>query len=536
IYFTLIYLQVHSSLITSAMELLVQLVFGQILRISCYVAGITFLAVFANIVNQQFFYRRNEPPVVFHWFPFLGSTVRYGMDPYKFFFASRENYGDIFTFILLGKKVTVYLGIEGNEFILNGKLKDMNAEEVYGKLTTPVFGSDVVYDCPNSKLMEQKKFVKFGLSQEALESYVPLIEQEVEQYIKTSGKFKGSSGTVDLAAVMAEITIFTAGRTLQGDEVRAKLTSEFADLYHDLDLGFTPINFMLPWAPLPNNRKRDTAHARMREIYFEIIKARRQQILDGEGEPQTKDMIGNLMNCVYRDGTPIPDKEIAHMMITLLMAGQHSSSAISCWIMLRLASQPEMAEKLYQERLEALDCDENSLRPLQYGDMENMPLLANTIKETLRIHSSIHTIMRKVMNPLPIPGTNYVIPATHNVLSSPGVTARDERYFKNAMVWDPHRWESRVEAEDDETDTVDYGYGAVSKGTKSPYLPFGAGRHRCIGEKFAYLNLEVIVATLVREFRFSNPGGRVGVPETDYSSLFSRPTQPSTVRWQRRHE
>jgi sterol 14-demethylase len=57
----------------------------------------------------------------------------------------------------LGKKTTVYLGTDGNEFILNGKLKDVNAEEVYGKLTTPVFGSDVVYDCPNSKLIEQKK-------------------------------------------------------------------------------------------------------------------------------------------------------------------------------------------------------------------------------------------------------------------------------------------------------------------------------------------------------------------------------------------
>lgn len=51
----------------------------------------------------------------------------------------------------------MYLGIDGNEFILNGKLKDVNAEEVYGSLTTPVFGSDVVYDCPNAKLMEQKK-------------------------------------------------------------------------------------------------------------------------------------------------------------------------------------------------------------------------------------------------------------------------------------------------------------------------------------------------------------------------------------------
>lgn len=51
----------------------------------------------------------------------------------------------------------MYLGTEGNDFILNGKLKDVCAEDIYTVLTTPVFGKDVVYDCPNAKLMEQKK-------------------------------------------------------------------------------------------------------------------------------------------------------------------------------------------------------------------------------------------------------------------------------------------------------------------------------------------------------------------------------------------
>ncbi|KAJ5619874.1 hypothetical protein N7510_003858 [Penicillium lagena] len=537
------------------MDPLAQLATGQILWIACYAAALVCISVFLNVLNQIFFYRANEPPVVWHWIPFLGSTVGYGMDPYRFFFACREKYGDIFTFILLGRKVTVYLGIEGNEFILNGKLKDVNAEEVYGKLTTPVFGSDVVYDCPNSKLMEQKKvyyslslphpihlqektptdakkFVKFGLGQAALESYVPLIEEEVEQYIKTSGRFKGSSGTIDLSTAMAELTIFTAGRTLQGDEVRAKLTSSFADLYHDLDRGFSPINFMLPWAPLPHNRKRDAAHAKMRAIYLDIIQSRRENPSKQSPTP-SNDMISNLMHCVYRSGTPIPDKEIAHMMITLLMAGQHSSSAISCWIMLRLASEPALAEELYLEQKQQLGA---TLPPLEYKDLDKLPLHKNVVKETLRIHSSIHTLMRKVKNPLPVPGTEFVVPVTHTLLSSPGFTARDERFFPSPMKWDPHRWE-KEEGEQNEgvnEDTVDNGYGAVSKGTRSPYLPFGAGRHRCIGEKFAYLNLEVIVATLVRHFRFYNVDGRVGVPETDYSSLFSRPMQPATVRWELR--
>lgn len=115
------------------------------------------LSVVLNVLSQLLLKNANEPPMVFHWFPIIGSTVYYGMDPYGFFFDCKAKYGDCFTFILLGKKTTVYLGRNGNEFILNGKHKDVNAEEIYTVLTTPVFGKDVVYDCPNSKLMEQKK-------------------------------------------------------------------------------------------------------------------------------------------------------------------------------------------------------------------------------------------------------------------------------------------------------------------------------------------------------------------------------------------
>jgi hypothetical protein len=71
--------------------------------------------------------------------------------------ANKTQYGNVFTFVLLGRKMTVCLDTKGNNFILNGKIKDVNAEEIYSPLTTPVFGKDVVYDCPNSKLMEQKK-------------------------------------------------------------------------------------------------------------------------------------------------------------------------------------------------------------------------------------------------------------------------------------------------------------------------------------------------------------------------------------------
>ncbi|ELR09648.1 hypothetical protein GMDG_04139 [Pseudogymnoascus destructans 20631-21] len=356
-------------------------------------ASFIVLAVVLNVLSQLLPQNPNEPPLVFHWFPILGNTISYGMDPYPFFFKCREKYGDIFTFILLGKKTTVYLGTAGNEFILNGKLKDVNAEEIYTKLTTPVFGTGVVYDCPNSKLMEQKKFVKVSLTTETFRSYVPLIVQEVTNFIKTSPMFKGPSGKTDVPAAMSEITIYTASRTLQGKEVRSRFNAEFANLFHDLDMGFTPINFMLHWAPLPQNRARDRAQRILSETYMEIIQERRAGNVPDENE---HDLIRHLMASVYKDGTPLPDKEISHMMIAMLMAGQHSSSSTSSWMMLNLAARPDIIEGLYQEQIRLLGAD---LPPLTYENLGKLTLNNAVLKETLRLHTPIHSILRKVKSP-----------------------------------------------------------------------------------------------------------------------------------------
>ena len=50
----------------------------------------TVLAIVLNVLRQLLFKNPKEPPVVFHWVPFIGSTITYGIDPYKFFFSCRE--------------------------------------------------------------------------------------------------------------------------------------------------------------------------------------------------------------------------------------------------------------------------------------------------------------------------------------------------------------------------------------------------------------------------------------------------------------
>ena len=104
---------------------------------------------------------------------------------------------------------------------------------------------------------------------------------------------------------MAQITIFTASRTVQGKEVRKKLDTTFAALYHALDDGFQPINFMLPWFPLPQNRRRDIAQGKMTQIYADIIKARRLDPEEKKKRKDNEDMLWNLMDSSYKDGTPV---------------------------------------------------------------------------------------------------------------------------------------------------------------------------------------------------------------------------------------
>lgn len=132
--------------------------------------------------------------------------------------------------------------------------------------------------------MEQKRFIKAGLTTDHFKSYVGMIDKEVGDYFHTSPFFKGyRSGdthqwhSFHAFKALSEITIFTASRTLQGSEVREGLDASFADLYHDLDGGFTPINLLFPNLPLPSYWRRDRAHKKMSDFYVSIIQKRKEQ-------------------------------------------------------------------------------------------------------------------------------------------------------------------------------------------------------------------------------------------------------------------
>jgi sterol 14-demethylase len=244
------------------------------------------------------------------------------------------------------------------------------------------------------------------------------------------------------------------------------------------------------------------------------------------------DLLQALMDSNYKDGSPVPDKHIAGMLIAVLFGGQHTSATTTSWTLLELAARPDLIRALREEQIEKL----GSLKTdLTFDNLKELTLLENCVRETLRLHPPIYQMMRKVTaDKITFEKTGHEIPKGNFICAVPGVTQLDTTYFNEPLKYDPMRWINltdpvhAMEVGDDAN--ADYGFGAVGISSNNPFLPFGAGRHRCIGEQFGYLQIKAIIATIIRQFDIELEGGR-GVPKSDYTSMVVVPEKPSNIKY-----
>ncbi|XP_017340690.1 lanosterol 14-alpha demethylase isoform X2 [Ictalurus punctatus] len=440
------------------------------------------------------------PPYIPSSLPFLGHAIAFGKSPIDFLENAYKKYGPVFSFTMVGKTFTYLVGSEASALMFNSKNEDLNAEDVYSQLTTPVFGKGVAYDVPNHVFLEQKKMLKTGLNVARFKQHVQLIEEETRQYFLRWG----DSGEKNLFEALSELIILTASRCLHGVEIRSVLTESVAQLYTDLDGGFTHAAWILPpWIPLPSFRQRDRAHKAIKQIFYEVIEKRRKSA------EKEEDILQTLIDATYKDGRALNDDEISGMLIGLLLAGQHTSSTTSAWLGFFLAQDSALQKSCYNEQKQV--CGEN-LPAITYEQLKDLNLLDRCLKETLRLRPPIMTMMRMARTPQV---GDYTIPAGHQVCVSPTVNHRLQDTWNHRMDFDPDRYlgDNPAAAE------------------KFAYIPFGAGRHRCIGENFAYVQIKTIWSTLLRLFEFELVDGYF--PTVNYTTMIHTPNNP-IIRYRRR--
>ncbi|KAG8443164.1 hypothetical protein GDO86_011826 [Hymenochirus boettgeri] len=475
---------------------------------SCVLLSCTFLLGLAYVTKLAFKHFQAEdhgsvkyPPFISSPIPFLGHAIAFGKSPIEFLEKSYEKYGPVFSFTMVGKTFTYLVGSDAAALLFNSKNEDLNAEDVYSRLTTPVFGKGVAYDVPNPIFLEQKKMLKTGLNISQFKTHVPMIEEETEEYFKRWG----DSGVKNFFEALSELIILTASRCLHGKEIRSLLNERVAQLYADLDGGFTHAAWLLPgWLPLPSFRCRDRAHKEIKNIFYQVIQKRRNS------NERDNDMLQTLLDVSYKDGTPLSDDEIAGMLIGLLLAGQHTSSTTSAWMGFFLARNKTLQDQCYTEQTTVCGAD---LPPLNYEQLKDMQVLDRCIKETLRLRPPIMTMMRMARTPQLVAG--YNIPPGHQVCVSPTVNHRLRDTWDQNTEFNPDR----------------YLHDNPAAGEKFAYVPFGAGRHRCIGENFAYVQIKTIWSTLLRMYEFELVDGYF--PTINYTTMIHTPNNP-VIRYKRR--
>lgn len=411
-------------------------------------------------------------------------------DPIGLMQRVRDECGDVGEFQMADRPVVLLSGAEANEFFFRAPEEDLDQAEAY-PFMTPIFGEGVVFDAPPERRREMLH--NQALRDKFMRGHAATIAVEVDDLAAQWG----TSGEIDLLDWFAELTIYTSSACLIGKKFRDQLDSRFATLYHDLERGTDAIAYVDPYAPIDSFRRRDEARIGLVQLVEQVMATRP---IEGES-----DLLDVLMSLKEEDGTPRFSADmVTGMFISMMFAGHHTTSGTAAWTLIELLRHPDELAAVVTE-LDTLFADGNDV---SYQALREMPRLEAAIKEALRLHPPLILVLRVAKRELEVNGFRIaegkMVGATLAVSNRIPESFPDPDAFVPARYLDPRN-------EDD--------------ANPWNWIPFGAGRHRCVGAAFAMMQLKAIFSVLLRgwEFELAQP------PESyrnDHSKMVVQLAQP----------
>jgi sterol 14-demethylase len=432
-----------------------------------------------------------------------GHLTEFRTDPIALMQRVRDECGDVGSFELADKQVILLTGAEANEFFFRAADEDLDQAQAY-PFMTPIFGKGVVFDASPERRKEMLH--NSALRGDHMKSHAATIEREVRRAIEGWG----DTGEIELLDFFSELTIYTSTACLIGRKFREQLDSRFANYYHLLERGTDPLCYVDPYLPIESFRIRDEARENLVGLVDEIMK---QRIANPPQERSDRDMLDVLVSIPGEDGRPrFTADEITGMFISLMFAGHHTSSGTSSWTLIELMRHPDIYAAVRNE-LDELYADGQEV---SFHALRQIPKLENVIKETLRLHPPLIILMRVAQGEFEVQG--YPIHQGDFVATSPAISNRIPQDFPEPDTFDPDRYEKPREED------------VLQRWT---WIPFGAGRHRCVGAAFATIQIKAIFSVLLREYDFE----MAQPPESyrnDHSKMVVQLARPALVRYRKR--
>jgi len=223
--------------------------------------------------------------------------------------------------------------------------------------------------------------------------------------------------------------------------------------------------------PIPRNVEYNRAFQVLNDTIYPLIADARKNPKD--------DLLAMLL--AMRDeetGEGMSDQQARDEVVTIFFAGHETTAAAMTWAFYLLSENPEVEERVRDE----LETILNARAPT-FADLPKLTYTQQVINEVLRLYPAAYLFAREAVTEDGIDG--YLIPPKTLIFITPFITHRDPKYWHDPETFDPDRFTAEQ----------------VASRPRHHYYPFGEGPHVCIGNNFALMEMQLILATALQRFR-----------------------------------
>lgn len=237
------------------------------------------------------------------------------------------------------------------------------------------------------------------------------------------------------------------------------------------------------WFPRLHRRETKETAARIRALIRGLTEARARDIAAGTAPDDLATKIMTTRDPVT--GETFDASEMVDQVAIFFLAGHETSASALAWALYLLATHADVQDAVAAEAA-GLTAD--------FASVGKLRLTRDVFREALRLYPPVPMMVRQTTCPETF--RDRAVPVGAQVVLSPWHLHRHERLWENPDAFDPARWQTE----------------ACRHAARDAYIPFSAGPRVCTGAGFAMLEGPLLLAMLIRAFRFQAVEGDVPVP------------------------
>jgi cytochrome P450 len=244
------------------------------------------------------------------------------------------------------------------------------------------------------------------------------------------------------------------------------------------------VNAALPYwryIKLPRDYRLDRSLKAVRAFAEETIEHTRALMRSAPAE-KPRSLLEAMLVLTDEPHSGFSDDDVYANILTLLLAGEDTTSHSLAWAMHILAGNPALQSRLHHSARDALG---DARVPMHFADTAKLGLFEGVAFEALRMRTVVPVLFLESNENTELAGIEIPKGTPIFLLTRPATL--DDSNYRNAGEFTPARWVEPRESTRDGHNT-------------KAFLHFGAGPRFCPGRYLATLEMKMVLATLARNF------------------------------------